>query len=208
MKVFARGNFYVQNADASRSPDTMYRAIGSAAMPSRSLVEYAVATPGIHTAIMGIGHIDQESKNCQLTQNLSASQVASGSLAGTDRRAIEAMAGRIKGGMTNNAFQNTSRWMSGPQQVTASQEMRGGRRVVQVSWHSALAGIDPIAEYEIIRGTVSIGRVPHKPQTSKAPFVFEDSVDDRTYHRYQVVAIDAMGQRMPANDVSIDSIAV
>jgi len=172
MKVFARGNFYVQGANASRSPDTQYREIGSKAMPSRSLVEYALSTPGVHVAVLGIDHIDSDPKRCQLTQNLSAAQIAAASLSKTDRRAIERMAAQIKDGATNDGFQPTNRWMSGPRDVEASQEMRGGQRVVRIAWQCAYAAIDPIAEYEIWRGTVNVGKVPHRPQTTKAPLVF------------------------------------
>lgn len=202
MKVFARANFYVMHADASRSPDTMYRAIGSEAMPSRSLVEYAVSTPGIHTAIIGIGGIDDDPKHCQLTQNLSAAQIAPGSLSKTDRRSIEQMASRIKGGLTNT-YQSTSRWMTGPREVKAEQELRGSQRVVRLTWQSAYAGVDPIAEYEIWRGTENIARVTHKPQTTRQPFLFEDTLNDRSYHRYRIMAVDTGGQKVPSIDVAV-----
>lgn len=202
MKVFARANFYLQSADAARSPDTMYREIGSKALPSRPLVEYSVSTPGIHTVIIGIGYIDDDPKRCQLTQNLSAAQITSGSLSKTDRRTIEQMASKIKGGMTN-AFQNTNRSMTGARVVKAEQELLGSQRVVRLTWQSAYAGVDPIAEYEIWRGTENIARVAHKPQTTKAPFLFEDNLNDRSYHRYRIMAVDTGGQKVPSIDIAV-----
>ena len=203
MKVFARGAFYLQSAPASRSPDTLYRQIGSAAMPSRSLVEYALSTPGVQVAIIGIDHIDSDPKRCQLEQNLSAAQIAPAGLSKTDRRAIERMAAMVRNGATNDAFQPASRWMSGPREIAATQEMRGSQRVVRIAWHSAFAGIEPMAEYEVWRGNVAVGKVAHKPQTTTAPFVFEEPVSDRAFHRYRVIAVDAGGQKVPSIDVTV-----
>ncbi|MFC1512233.1 aldo/keto reductase [Candidatus Latescibacterota bacterium] len=202
MKVFSRANFYLENADAARSPETMYRPIGSDAMPSRPLVEYAVSTPGMNTTIIGIGHIDDDPQRCQLTQNLSAAQVAPSSLSTTDRRTIEQMASRIKGGMTNY-YMNEDRGMSEPREAAATQEMRGSQRIVRITWQGAYAGLDPLAEYEIWRGPELVGRVAHTPQITKAPFVFEDSVNDRDYHRYRIVAVDSTGQRLPSGDIAV-----
>ena len=111
------------------------------------------------------------------------------------------MAAQIKDGATNDGFQPTNRWMSGPREVEASQEMRGGQRVVRIAWQSAYAAIDPIAEYEVWRGTVNVGKVPHRPQTTKAPLVFEQAVSDRVAHRYRVIAVDTGGQKIPSNDL-------
>jgi aryl-alcohol dehydrogenase-like predicted oxidoreductase len=207
MKVFARGNMYLPGAMMSRSPDTAYREIGSKALPSRSLVEYSLSTPGVHVAIVGIDHIDADPKRCQLTQNLSASQIAPGSLSATDRRAIEAMASQIKDGNTNASFQPASRSMSAPRDVAGSQEMRNGQRVVRISWQSAYASVDPIAEYQVWRGNINVGKVAHRPQTTKAPFAFEQIVDDRAGHRYRVIAVDAGGQTMPSTDVWVAATA-
>ena len=203
MKVFARGNFYTPGSISSSSPDTMYREIGSKAVPSRSLVEYAVSTPGVHVAILGIGQIDSDPKRCQLTQNLSAAQIAAGSLSKTDRRAIERMAALVKNGSTNDAFQSGNRSMSGPRDAAVSQDLRGAQRVVRITWQTAYAGIDPMAEYEIWRGTDNVGKVAHTPQTTRDPFVFEHTVSDRAAHWYRIVAVDAAGQKVPSNDLSV-----
>ena len=207
MKLFSRGNFYLPGTLLSRSPDTAYREIGSKAMPSRPLVEYGLSTPGVHVAIIGIDHIDPDPRRCQLTQNLSASQIAPGSLSATDRRAIEAMASQIKDGATNTPFQPANRNMSAPREVTGSQEMRNGQRIVRVAWQGAYAGIDPLAEYQVWRGNVNVGKMPHRPQTTKAPFVYEETVADRAGHRYRVIAVDAGGQMMPSSDVWVPAMA-
>jgi hypothetical protein len=170
-------------------------------------VEYALSTPGVHVAILGIDHIDSDPKRCQLTQNLSAAQIAAASLSRTDRRVIERMATQIKNGATNDGFQPANRWMSGPRDVAASQDIRGDQRVVRIAWQCAFAGFDPIAEYEVWRGTVSVGKVPHRPQTTKAPFVFEQAVSDRVAHRYRVIAVDAGGQKIPSNDLWVPATA-
>jgi aryl-alcohol dehydrogenase-like predicted oxidoreductase len=207
MKVFSRGNMYLPGAMMSRSPDTAYREIGSKAMPSRSLVEYSLSTPGVHVAIIGIDHIDADPKRCQLTQNLSAAQIAAGSLSETDRRAIEAMAAQIKDGNTNAPFQPANRSMSAAREVAGSQETRNGQRTIRISWQSAYAGADPIAEYQVWRGNSNVGRVPHRPQTTKAPFTFEEAVSDRVGHRYRIIAVDAAGQQMPSTEAWVPAMA-
>jgi hypothetical protein len=73
--------------------------------------------------------------------------------------------------------------MSAPREVAASQDMRNGQRVVRITWQGAYASLDPIAQYEVWRGNVNVGKVPHRPQTTKAPFLFDETVGDRAGHR-------------------------
>ena len=89
MKVFADGAMYDKPAIMTRGPHMVIRKVGSAKLPSRKLVEYSLTTPGIHTAIIGIGHIDNDTKACQLTQNLRAAQIKPNAFTVSDRREIE-----------------------------------------------------------------------------------------------------------------------
>ena len=101
MKVFADGAMYAKEATWTRGPDMVVRKVGSTALPSRRLVEYSLTTPGVHTAIIGTGHIDVDTSACQLQQNLAAAQIGPGALSVSDRREIEKLAGEVKGGKTN-----------------------------------------------------------------------------------------------------------
>jgi hypothetical protein len=78
---------------------------------------------------------------------------------------------------------------------------------VRITWQGAYASVDPIAEYEVWRGNANVGKVPHRPQTTKAPFAFEQTVDDRAAHRYRVIAVDAGGQKVPSNDLLVPAMA-
>ncbi|GAH86271.1 unnamed protein product, partial [marine sediment metagenome] len=46
--------------------------------PYKPLIEYSLTTPGISTAIIGIGQISDDIAQCQLSQNITASQLTSG----------------------------------------------------------------------------------------------------------------------------------
>ncbi len=57
MKVFSDGAMYTKPSRWSSTPADVVRTVGSRELPSKPLVEYALTTPGIHTAIIGIGQI-------------------------------------------------------------------------------------------------------------------------------------------------------
>ena len=100
MKVFADGAMYGKDNHFSRQPADVVRNVGSPAIPSAPLVRYSLSTPGISTAIIGIGHIDKDRNRDQLEQNLAVSRL-SGQMDGAERKRIEQLAARAKNGMTN-----------------------------------------------------------------------------------------------------------
>ena len=79
--------------------------------------------------------------------------------------------------------------------VKQSIENRNGNRVVQITWQTAYAADDPIEHYEILRNGQPVGQVPHKPQTTKEPFVFEDTVQEGESLDYRVVTVDSAGKK-------------
>lgn len=200
MKVFADGAMYTKGAHWSRKPEHVVRTVGSKDMPSRPLVEYSLTTPGIHTAIIGIGEISETAQNCQLTQNLSASQILPDALAATDRRTIEQVANRVKAGKTNY-FQTEAEPLSAPREAAITQKKQGDNRIVEISWQTAFAGDEPLKHYEIWRDNQKIGEVQHKPQTSKNPFVFEDRVNDSQLHAYKLVSVDFTERKESTGEV-------
>ena len=202
MKVFADGAMYDKQSTWTSRPDMVVRKIGSTGVQSRRLVEYALTIPGIHTAIIGTGHIDNDSASCQLRQNLAAAQIAPKGLSEEDRREIEKLAGTIKEGKTNY-FQDAARPLGAPRNAAAAREEQGGKSVVRLTWQTAYAGDEPIARYEIMRDGTKTGDVAHVPQVKAAPFSFEDSLSDSSSHKYRVVSIDAVGRTAQTDDIAV-----
>jgi aryl-alcohol dehydrogenase-like predicted oxidoreductase len=193
MKVFADGAMYTKDATFTSRPEQLVRTIGSKTLPSRRLVEYTLSTPGIHTAIIGTGHIDADSTACQLQQNLLAAQIEPNAISISDRREIEKMAGAVKGGKTNY-FQDPAQALGAPRNPAAKQEMRGQKRVAQLHWQTAYAGDEPIIRYEIWRDRQKAGQIAHTPQVRQTPFSFEEVLSDKAAHQYQIVTVDAAGR--------------
>lgn len=123
MKVFADGAMYSKPAEWSETPGHVVCTVGSASLPSHSLIKYSLTTPGIHLAIIGIGHISNSDEECQLTSNLAGAQILQEGLTDTERTAIEELAGKVKDGKTNY-FQNTALPLTAPKEVTVVQKDR------------------------------------------------------------------------------------
>ncbi len=198
MKVFADGAMYTKPATWSRIPADVVRTVGDPDLPSRPLVEYALTTPGVATAIIGIGHIDSQVSQCQLTQNLSAAQVRPDALSAGDRQQIEALALHAKQGETNY-FQLAKQPLGTPREPAAARQGEGDAHHVRLTWQMAYAADDPISHYSILRNGQVIGQVPHQPQTTKEPFQFVDSEAGSRPQSYQIVTTDA-AERTAASD--------
>ena len=205
MKVFADGAMYTKEAAFTSKPEQVVRTVGSKTLPSQRLVQYALGTPGIHTAIIGTGHIDADPTACQLQQNLLAAQIESNALSVSDRREIEKLARTVKEGKTNY-FQAPAQALGAPRNPAASQEMRGQKRVAQLHWQTAYAGDEPIVHYEIWRDHQKAGQIAHKPQVRQTPFSFEEVLSDQAAHHYQVVTVDAAGRTAKTDDVLLSAI--
>jgi aryl-alcohol dehydrogenase-like predicted oxidoreductase len=205
MKVFADGAMYTKPATWSNKPEHVVRTVGSTTLPSRPLVQYALSTPGMHTAIIGTGQISDDPESCQLRQNLSAAQVAPHGLTTSDRLAIEKMASTAKDGKTN-WFQRPKEGMTPPREALAEQEMHDGKRVIRLKWQTAFAGDEPIARYEIWRDHRKISEVSHQPQISRKPFVFEEVIDDSAAHNYQVATVDTAGRNAPTAELLVPNV--
>ena len=205
MKVFADGAMYTKDATWTRDPGMVVRKVGSSALPSRRLIEYTLTTPGIHTAIIGIGHVDSDPAACQLQQNLNASQIELKALGVSDRREIEKAAALVKGGKTNY-FQDPAQPLGAPRSPAVRQEMRGDKRIARVQWQTAFAGDEPIVRYEIWRDERKAGQVEHKPQVRQTPFSFEEAVSDKAAHQYRILVVDAAGRTAKTEDVLLTAI--
>jgi len=197
MKVFADGAMYTKEPHWTRGPQEVVQTVGTQQLPSRPLVEYSLSTPGIATAIIGIGRIDSTGNLCQLEQNLSAAQLRAESLSQGDRREVETLALKARDGKTN-WFQLEKQPLGAPRDAAAQAENRGGNRIVRLSWQTAYASDEPIVRYEILRDNKVLASVDHKPQTTKKPFEFEDRKTKGDQHNYQVVTVDRTGRRAPS----------
>jgi aryl-alcohol dehydrogenase-like predicted oxidoreductase len=205
MKVFADGAMYTKEAHWTRGPVEVVRTVGNQTLPSRPLVEYTLSTPGVHTAIIGIGQISDDPALCQLEQNLSAAQINPSGLNDTDRMEVEKMTRVVKEGKTNY-FQLPDRGLTAPGNFKANQRRSGADRIVELSWDTAFAGNVPLKTYEVWRDDKKVGSVNHKPQTSKVPFVFNEKVSDGTSHAYSVVAVDTAGRQARSETARVENI--
>jgi len=200
MKVFADGAMYTKPATWSHQPSDVVRTIGSKELPFRPLIEYSLTTPGISTAIIGIGQISDNSSECQLTQNIMAAQIAPDGLDESERKAIEQMANKVKDGKTNY-FQIAEGGLSAPRNVKAQ---KAGDGLVLVTWDTAFAGDSPIDHYELWKNESKAGEVSHVPQTTKKPFAYTDTTgttDGKT--AYKVVAVDKKGRKAGSQEIGI-----
>ena len=184
MKVFADGAMYTKNADWSREPSDVVLTVGSEELPSKPLVEYALSIPGIHTAIIGIGHIDEDPLKCQLIQNYYSAQLEPEFLKEEDRRKIEERTASVKNGKTNY-FQLDKEDLTPPMNV----RMQG----CELAWDTAIAGDEPIVKYEVYEGDRKVGEVNHSPQVDKNPFTFEN-VESGV--EYRVASVDRIGRKV------------
>ncbi len=205
MKVFSDGALYSKGNHWSNSSEHVVREVGSETLPSRPLVQYSLTTPGIHTAITGIGKISNDPLKCQLHQNFLSAQVEPGGLGEADREQVEKMTASVKQGETN-WFQMEDGGLTPPGEPTLNQEWRGDTRTVNLAWNTAIAGKDPIKKYEISREGTRIGEVPHKPQTGKDPFRFRDEPGGRSTLHYRIASVDAAGNRMDSEELRAGSV--
>ncbi len=206
MKVFADGAMYEKPAVMTQGPHMVVRRVGNKSLPSRKLVEYTLTTPGIHTAIIGTGHIDSNPKACQLTQNLLAAQIRPDAFTVTDRREVEKLARTAKQGKTNGFFQADKQELTAAREYSAQQKKHDKKRTAKLEWQTAYAGDEPIVRYEIWRDNNRVGEVAHKPQTTRAPFVYKETLPDSSAHKYKILTVDAAGRTAGTEEILIKGV--
>ena len=185
MKVFADGAMYTKKAEWSNKKEHVVLQVSDPEMPAEYLVRYSLTTPGIHTAIIGIGKISDNPAECQLTQDILAAQVRPESMTIAQREAVEQMAAKVKEGKTNY-FQLPYQEITAPREATVA--LKGKEAIV--SWQTSFAGDAPIAQYEVWRDGEKVATIPFAPQTSKTPITFADKLGGKTPKHYLVKALD------------------
>jgi aryl-alcohol dehydrogenase-like predicted oxidoreductase len=186
MKVFADGTMYGKEPRFSNSPKDLIRTVGTAELPSQPLVEYALTTPGIHTAIIGIGQISNDNLKCQLIQNYYSAQIAPDGMNQSQRLELEDKTGHVNEGKTNY-FQLERLDLSPPNNIRLS-EANG----LEIRWDTAYASESPLSHYEILKDGKKTVQIKHQPQVTKQPFTYFDKTPGKSY---QVVSVDQAGNR-------------
>ena len=184
MKTFADAAMYHKEPRYSNTPADVYRKVGSPELPSKSLIQYSLTTPGVHTIIIGIGHIDDDPEKCQLVQNLKAAQIMPDGLSVEERETIEEMAKKAR--PNSNYFMTFKKeGLTAPRYA----KLYGNK----VTWHTALGGDYPVSYYEVLVDGELVGKVEHKPQVRKLePFEY---VLDSSEGEIVVAAVDKAGNR-------------
>lgn len=194
MKVFADGAMYGKYNDWTRDHNGVIRSVGTRELPSKPLIEYALTTPGIHTAIIGIGQISEDHLKCQLVQNYYAAQIAPDGLSEEQRLKIEKTGRMAKDGMTNY-FQLPYLGLTPPQDIKLA-----GKEEVEITWNSALAGDDPLSHYEVFAGKEQVATILHEPQITMNPFRYRGNKKDGVY---KVVSVDRAGNRAESETIRV-----
>lgn len=186
MKVFADGAMYTKEAAWGTRAETLVRTVGSAELPSKPLIEYALTTPGVDTLIIGIAQIDDNPLKCQLTQNIKASQILPDALTAQQRRELEKLGLKAKNGQTNY-FQLEGAKLTPPSNIKLTKQKK-----LKITWDTAVAGDEPISHYEILKDGVKIKEIKHVPQISSEPFLFETEIAG---NEYTLAAVDVAGRK-------------
>lgn len=185
MKVFADGAMYSKKAEWSNKVSHVVLEVGSNDLPAGQLIGYSLTTPGVHTAIIGIGMINDDAAKCQLSYNLKHAQVKAAGLSEAERAAIEQVALKAKEGKTNY-FQRAFQELTPPRDAAVS---RNGKTNT-LTWHTAYAGDAAIDRYEIWKDGKKIANLPFKPQTTKTPYYFEDKQLSAGAGNYVIRVVD------------------
>ncbi len=205
MKVFADGAMYSKPAEWSNNPQHVVRTMSSPSLPSRSLIQYSLTTPGVHVAIIGTGHISDRFEECQLSNNIEAAQIMPDGLSEAERTKIEEMAGKVKEGKTNY-FQNASKPLTAPDEVTVAQKTENNVRTATLSWSTACAGDASMKSYEIWRDGARIKEIPFTPQITTDPFTFSEQLNDKTAHSYIIKVVDGKNRIAESIPVILEGI--
>lgn len=184
MKIFADAALYHKAPRWSGSSDDVFLQVGTQELPSRPLIEYSLTTPGVHTAIIGIGHIDEDSQKCQLIQNFYAAQIEPDGIDEIERKKTEELTKSLK--PNSNYFQLSKVGLTPPQNLR-----KEGDRLY---WDNAFAGDSPLKSYEILVNGVKVGEVKHQPQILKSkPFTYDISLNSND--KVEIAAVDLSGNR-------------
>ncbi len=205
MKIFADGAMYSKPAEWSDNPTHVVRTVGGPELPSESLIQYSLTTPGVDLVIIGIGQISDNPAKCQLCSNLEAAQILPDGMSETEREEIEEMAKRVKEGKTNY-FQMEAVPLTSPSEVHVSEIMDENIHKTIITWNTAIAGDAPITRYELWRDDLKIAEIPFEPQLTTDPFSYTDNPGDELDHVYLIKVVDRKGRIEESTPVRRDDV--
>jgi aryl-alcohol dehydrogenase-like predicted oxidoreductase len=196
MKVFADGAMYGLEKRYASRPGQSVPTVGQPGKVSfEDFLHYSLSAEGMSTLITGIGLIDKNNdpERDQLVANLAAVQTLP-EMTPAKRRHIEEQVAALHGTATN-FFQRPSAGLQPPRGLALERKEPEGP--VNISWHTAFAGPDPIVRYEVFRREERIASVPFRPQISEEPFSVSDTGAPRSHSGglyYRVRAVDGAGR--------------
>ena len=203
MKIFADGVMYGLEKKFASQPGQSVPAVGQPGKVGfEEFLQYSLSIAGMSTVIAGIGLTDKSDDPArdQLVADLAACQLRD-PLTAARLRDIEERTARLHG-VDTNFFQRPSSGLLPPQSVAV--ERAAGDKPVKVTWHTAYAAGAPLLRYEVYRREQKIGEMAFQPQTSEAPFAFEDR-DAPQGHAgglyYSVRVVDVAGRH--ADSISV-----
>ena len=187
MKVFADGVFFGKEARFSRTPADVITSVGDPnKLFYRDLVRYSVSTPGVTTAIIGIGHIDRKNPDKdQLVADFAAA--IDTPMTPKEREQLEKQAAAMYGA-TTNYFQDKARGLVQPTDIKLS---KNGNRVT-VSWNAGYAGANPIRSWQIKSGAKVLLTIPFRPQLTMAPLTAYLTAEEAAGGNIDVIASETI----------------
>lgn len=171
MKIFADGVLYGLEKKFASQPG---QSVGTVGQPGKvdykDFLRYVLSIDGVSTLITGIGLTDPNGDPArdQLMANLTACQKFEFTAA--DRKRVEEETA-AKHSTDTNFFQMPSKGLMAPEMVTVDRRNSGEGRI---RWTTAYAGSEPIVKYEIWRDGEKAVTLPFEPQTTDAPFEYND----------------------------------
>jgi hypothetical protein len=196
MKVFADGAMYGLEKRYASQPGQSVPTVGQPGKVSfEDFLHYSLSAEGMSTLITGIGLINtnNDPERDQLVANLAAVQTLP-EMPASKRRHIEEQVAALHGTATN-FFQRPSAGLQPPRGLALERKEPEGP--VNISWHTAFAGPDPIVRYEVFRREEKIVSVPFRPQITEEPFSVTDNGAPRSHSGglyYRVRAVDGAGR--------------
>jgi aryl-alcohol dehydrogenase-like predicted oxidoreductase len=194
MKLFADGVMYGLEKRYASQPHQRVMSVGRPGkVPYEDFIQYALSTPGVTCAIMGIGMIDKSNDPTrdQLVADIAACQLDG---MGPGKRLEVEQRVADQHGTDTNFFQRPSSGLLAPEKFQVTEI---DPKTARLSWSTAYAGAHPIDRYEIYRREVKLASIPYRPQLSEEPFVYEDRMSEAGNwpggKYYKIRVVDAAG---------------
>ena len=78
--------------------------------------------------------------------------------------------------------------------------------MTKLEWQTVYAGDEPIVRYEILHYNIKVGEVAYKPQVTRDPFTYTETLSNSNAHNYRVLTVDSAGRKAETEDILISEI--